>query len=256
MPPIISWTSKYEMKPGRWVYVQSSEAKKLGRNINEHIRKHWKIPSYFYHLQLGGHVQALKVHIDNKHFSSLDITDFFGSVSRTRVTRELKSLIGYERARAIAKASTIPHCNPDEHSHSLPYGFSQSPLLASICLAQSHFGSCIRACHETDGMSLSVYMDDIVISSNDEQMLLLWHEKLKIAAGKSKFKLNSLKENISSTSIEVFNINITEHEMHVSDKRFSKLHTVYSLSESEHQRKGIGGYVWTVNPDQAKELDC
>ncbi|MCC4858840.1 reverse transcriptase domain-containing protein [Vibrio atlanticus] len=170
--------------------------------------------------------------------------------------RELKSLIGYERARAIARASTIPHSNPDEHSHSLPYGFSQSPLLASICLAQSHFGSCIRACHETDGMSLSVYMDDIVISSNDEQILLLWHEKLKIAAGKSKFKLNSLKENISSTSIEVFNINITEYEMHVSDKRFSKLHTVYSLSESEHQRKGIGGYVWTVNPDQAKELDC
>ncbi|MCF7495825.1 hypothetical protein L3V35_12305 [Vibrio sp. L5-1] len=255
MPPTISWTSKYEMKPGRWVYVQSDEAKKLGQNINKHIRKHWKTPSYFYHLQLGGHVQALKVHIDNKYFSSLDITDFFGSVSRTRVTRELKVLIGYENARAIAKASTLPHSNPAEHSHSLPYGFSQSPLLASICLAQSYFGSCIRDCHEAEGVSLSVYMDDIVISSNDEQILSLWHKKLKIAAGKSKFMLNPLKENLLSTSIEVFNINLSAHEMYVSDERFSKLHMVYSLSESEHQKRGIGGYVSTVNRVQAKKLD-
>ncbi|MDX1303430.1 reverse transcriptase domain-containing protein [Photobacterium sp.] len=251
----VSWTEKYEVKPGRWVYVPKEETKLLGRKIIDVVNKKWTAPEYFFHLKKGGHVRALKEHTKNVFFSCLDLTDFFGSMSRTRVTRSLKSHIGYEAARALAKASTVPHLRMNEHSHSIPYGFSQSPILATLCLDKSTLGQCIKQCHESRDVTVTIYMDDIVISSSDSVYLATWITLFKEAALKSKLVLNDSKESPIATSVEVFNIELSHKHLKVTEERFNLFYKAYNESDSLQQRNGIGGYVWTVNPAQAKMLD-
>jgi len=251
----VSWTEKYELKPGRWVYIPTEESKQLGRQIIQLVNSKWKAPLYFYHLKKGGHVQALKSHLGNQYFVSLDLTDFFGSMSRTRVTRSLKEHFCYDTARAIAKASTIPHLRKDEHSHSLPYGFTQSPILASICLDKSTLGKCIKECNRSSEAVLTVYMDDFVISSKSEAHIKKWLTNLKLAAKKSHLNFNEAKETPISPTIEVFNIKLSRQNLAITNERFSLFYEAYKNSKSEPQKNGIGGYVWTVNPQQARQLD-
>lgn len=251
----VSWIEKYEIKPNRWVYVPTEETKSLGRKIIKYVNSDWKTPEYFYHLKKGGHVKALKIHTNNNYFSSLDLSDFFGSMSRTRVTRSLKEHMEYDIARKIANASTVPHIEPDKHSHSLPYGFSQSPLLASLCLDKSTLGKKIKECNLNKEVTISIYMDDIVISSCDENHLDYWVKQLKAAAKRSHLILNEAKESHIAQKIEVFNIILSHNFLEITKIRFNEFYLAYNKSTSKPQRHGIASYVWTVNPSQAKLLD-
>ncbi|KUH59814.1 hypothetical protein ABK16_21935 [Vibrio parahaemolyticus] len=251
----IGWKNRFEVKPGTWVYEPTLESKKYGRELITQIRKKWKAPEYYYHLRDGGHVKALEKHTANNFFASLDIKDFFGSISRTRVTRTLKPLFGYDIARKLAKLSSVKNDGSKAHSHSIPYGYVQSPILASICLHKSTFGSELDSCFNDQNVTISVYVDDIVISSNDKKLLKHWCERLKNAAKRSKFTLNALKESPADSTVVAFNIEVTHNSMVITKERFKLLYEAYQNSQSIMQRKGIGGYVGTVNKSQARLLD-
>lgn len=103
------WLHKFERKPGRWVFAPTSETKMLGLKIKAQIEEVWTAPDYFFHLQAGGHIGALKTHHGRSSFLRLDIEDFFGSVNRSRVTRCLTPYFGYAKAREMAVESTVQH---------------------------------------------------------------------------------------------------------------------------------------------------
>ncbi|WP_257292862.1 hypothetical protein [Endozoicomonas sp. ONNA1] len=86
----------------------------------------------------------MRSHTSGQFFVHLDIRQFFSSINRSRITRSLKPRIGYERAREIAIASTVPAPNTDGSAYILPYGFVQSPILASICLRYSKLGTVLH----------------------------------------------------------------------------------------------------------------
>ncbi|MBB1404861.1 hypothetical protein H5079_04455 [Pseudoalteromonas sp. SG44-5] len=249
-----SWSNRFEIKPGRWVYNPSSSSRKSGENVLKTLNKSWRSPSYYYHLRSGGHVEALSVHLQNNFFSTIDIADFFGYISRSRITRALKKIISYEKAREIAKLSTVKVMGNYPHSHHLPYGFIQSPLLASICLADSALGIFLEEIYKNNLATVSVYMDDIVISSNDESALNNIYDKLIDKLEKSKFLINDKKSNKVSEKTTAFNIEIYHNEMKIEYERFVKFQRAYSLSNSDHQKKGIGSYVGSVNKKQSKLL--
>ncbi|WP_206483418.1 reverse transcriptase domain-containing protein [Thalassotalea sp. G2M2-11] len=249
-----SWIHKFEVKPDSWVYVPSLATKILGEKISKQVKSVWRAPEYFYHLNQGGHVQGLKSHINDKFFSSIDISDFFGSISRSRITRALKKRLSYELAREIAMVSTVKHYKPEQHSHSLPFGYVQSPILASICLDDSALGECIKACSINEALNISVYMDDIVLSSNSKQELLEQMELLKDAARRSHFSLNVEKESPPADSVVAFNIELSHSFLKITDSRMVKFTQAYINAESEFEREGIVGYVGTVNFKQAKSL--
>jgi len=136
------WVTRFELKPGTWVFVPTDEARQLGYAIKQLIEERWRPPKNYFHLTSGGHVRAIHSHLENKFFVHLDIQNFFGQVSATRVTRWLKPLVGYEKAREFAKASTVAH--PVHGGTMLPFGFVQSPLLASLCLFHSALGRCLN----------------------------------------------------------------------------------------------------------------
>src|SRR5262245_45013433 len=139
--PAPKWSTKFPLKPGKWVFVPTNETVKVGREIKKAVEKYWKKrPRYFYHLRAGGHIAALRSHLGNSTFVRLDITDFFGSINRSRITRCLVPMVGFKKAREWANASTvIDPGNPKRWI--VPFGFVQSPILASLCLEQSALGS-------------------------------------------------------------------------------------------------------------------
>ena len=72
---------------------------------------------------------------------------------------------GYAIARAWANASTVRPPD-DEKRYMLPYGFVQSPILASLALGESRLGKRLCTIAELPQTAVSVYVDDIIVSNS------------------------------------------------------------------------------------------
>jgi len=131
---LINYDLKYQTR-GRWIFVPTDQCERKGHRIIKFF-SHFKFPDYFYHYSRGGHVAAIHAHLKNKLFFKIDIQNFYYSIARMRVTRALRSH-GYQGANTLATWSTVRNPCPGGHTHVLPIGFVQSPLLASLVLMKS-----------------------------------------------------------------------------------------------------------------------
>src|SRR3546814_19570388 len=92
--------------------------------------------------------------------SSLDLRRFFDQIARTKVHRALKVTgLPHTDAWEMACDSTVDK-RPPHRAFSLPFGFVQSPIVASVVLAQSALGGAIRRLSR-DGMPIPVYVDHL-----------------------------------------------------------------------------------------------
>ncbi len=244
------WVVKFEVKPSSWVYVPTKQVADYGRQVHDELLKRYSCPSYYFHLQSGGHLAALHHHINDHFFAHLDIKNFFGSMSRTRITRSLKDILSYQIARDVAKKSTVPVSNGQSYSHCLPYGFVQSPLLASICLHRSYLGKIIERLHHSGYVRISLYMDDLIISGMNEAITKTAFELLKKSASKSHFELNATKEAKPQPLIECFNIYLSHRSLEITYNRLISFSEQYRASDNEFVHDGIIGYINSVNPAQ------
>lgn len=198
-------------------------------------------------------MQALQVHQGQSSFLHLDIQDFFGSVNRSRVTRCLTPYFGYGTARHIANDSTVQH--PTERGkYILPYGFVQSPLLATMALAKSALGSCLQKISELSELRVSVYVDDIVVSGPDNASLQTQLKELTAAAERARFEFNPLKQEGPAESITAFNIELARTGLELRPDRLELFRKTLQESSSEHQKMGILGYVRSIDEAQADSL--
>jgi len=143
-----------------------------------------------------------------------------------------------------------------ERHYILPYGFVQSTLLASICLRKSALGNYLRRLAATDGILVSVYVDDIVISLNDQALAEEIFADVKGVAEKSGFDLNQKKEQGPADRISAFNIELSQHSLHVLPDRWLAFLDAMRESENPHRQQAILGYVGTVNTAQATQLQA
>lgn len=248
---IPQWASRFELKPDAWVFVPTKASMQIGREIKRNIEVRWDAPPNYYHLSAGGHVEALRIHTDNKWFIHLDIKNFFGSINRSRITRCLKNLFGYSRAREITNLSTVIH--PNRGSFILPFGFVQSPIIASICLHKSALGNCLNSLQKS-GLTVSVYVDDLIISSDTLKAATEALTVIKHSAERSKFELNPQKEEGPAPQITAFNIDLSANRLAVEPNRIKAFSEAFLASTSTHQQRGIIGYVESVNPNQATKI--
>lgn len=215
------WLDKFEIKPGRWVYVPSEESRVFGSKLHNFILKKWSPPSYFYHLQDGGHISAINDHLHNEFFCIIDIKNFFGCVSRSQVTRALKRLsASYGDAREITLRSTVRN-SESRTGFCLPYGFVQSPVLASLVFDFSDAGNALSEIVVDDRMTVSLYMDDLIISSNDFDLLSHTYEQLKDRLDQNGFE-PSVKSQPPSKNITVFNIEVSKRIAEITEERMKK----------------------------------
>ncbi|MCO5119744.1 MAG: reverse transcriptase domain-containing protein [Burkholderiaceae bacterium] len=248
------WLHRFERKPGRWVFEPSPEARAEGTEVKVLVESRWNAPRYYFHLRPGGHVAALQRHQRNASFIKVDIADFFGSVSRSRISRVLKEFFSHTDARRMATASTVQH--PDDDGRQiLPYGFIQSPLLASLALHKSALGKYLDELHREKRLVVTVYVDDLIVSGDDHDALGHVLAELKLRARRSRFALSDEKEQGPAASISAFNIELTSGvPLSILPPKLAEFRDVFRASTNELQRAGIQGYVRSVNETQAGSL--
>jgi Reverse transcriptase (RNA-dependent DNA polymerase) len=216
------------------VFVPNDKSRKIGAEIKHHIEDACTFPGY-YHLADGGHVAALHAHRDNVLFARVDIKNFFYSISRNRVARLLHE-VGMPRAGWYAKWSSVP--NPyGEPRYALPYGFVQSPIVATLALQRSAVGQLLEAL--PDEITSTVYLDDIAISSKDEFALKQAFGELVAALDAANFPINDKKTAGPGKQILLFNCDLTSGSSVVTADRITEF---YSAHRTEASASGFERY--------------
>ena len=242
------WDHRFEVKPGRWVFVPTPMARAAGEKIQSSVAKAWPRPPFYFHLRQGGHVAALRRHVGNQYFFRCDLDDFFGRINRTRITRCLKQYFPYAEARQMADNSVV--FRPGTAQTMLPYGYVQSPILASMALDQSRAGKFLRQCASNRNLKVSVYMDDIIFSSNDALLLSDVAEKLAQLSNDAGLPLSAVKKEGPSPMVTAFNVDLSHGSLVISKERIERFRVAYATTSSSHVADGILGYVRSVNPAQ------
>lgn len=246
------WDHRFEVKPGRWVFVPTPMAKAAGEKIRSSVAKAWSRPTFYFHLRQGGHVAALQRHVGNQYFFRCDLDDFFGRINRTRVTRCLKHYFPYAEARQMADNSVV--FRPGTTQTMLPYGYVQSPILASLALDHSRVGKFLRKCASNRKLKVSVYMDDIVLSSNDAALLSDMATRLAELSNDAGLPLSVGKTEGPSPMVTAFNVDLSHGSLVISNERIERFRLAYATTSSSQVASGILGYVRSINPTQASEV--
>jgi hypothetical protein len=201
----------------------------------ELVRKLYHPEPFIFHLgKDGGHVTALHAHRSNKYFAKVDLSRFFYTVGRNRVKAALKA-VGVRKAEYYARWSCVknPYAPP---AYALPYGFVQSPLLATLVLSRSGVGDYLRSI--ANKITVSIYVDDIALSCNNKKNLDRAYNKLRKVIRKSNFLINDEKSLPRALTIDVFSCRLTRKEALVTDERKAEFYAVprTPLSEISFER--------------------
>ncbi|MEX0296455.1 reverse transcriptase domain-containing protein [Pseudomonas putida] len=249
------WLSRFRLKSDVWVYVPTLETIAKGKELKKQIQLKWRPPLNYYHLRGGGHVESIRSHVVGKYFIHADLKKFFNNINRSRITRELKPYFGYKMARAIAMESTVSIPAEFGQTFALPFGFVQSTIVASLCLHKSTLGKMMDKLHRSPGTRVSVYVDDIIISTQTLQAAEQALHQITESCKKSGLTLNEQKLEGPSQNITAFNINLDEFSTSIDVARFQILRATYKKPKNGKQKEGIRSYVYSVNPAQVLALD-
>ncbi|MBD9371946.1 hypothetical protein IB238_04755 [Rhizobium sp. ARZ01] len=224
-------------KNGKPLFAPNERGAEWGKKVKRKVAKLHKFDHFIYHFRDGSHVKALHAHRKNAFFCRVDIERFFYNIQRNRVKRVLKG-IGIRKAEEFAKWSTVK--NPYAGGgYVLPYGFIQSPILATLVLATSAVGHYLRSLNPAS-VTVSVYMDDICLSSQDEATLRVAFDGLKAAMEEAGFALNADKTREPAQSIDIFNCSLKSGSSEVLPERVDEF---YSVKRSEASIGGFETYV-------------
>lgn len=246
-----NYLCRFELRPGKFVYVQAPQYRTAAVDFLSTAKFRWQPPPWYYHLAKGGHVAALREHTSCEYHAALDVADFFGSVTKSKLIRRLKA-IGYSfvAAAEFAADSTVWI----EDRFALPYGFVQSPYLATLALAESALGRTIRRVRRS-GVIATVYMDDIILSDNSTDALSGVMEELSKAAAMSSFRLNDLKRQEPQHVVRAYNILLSKDHLEITGEKFLDFRGKVIANVSMTSVNGVIGYVRTVNSAQAERLE-
>lgn len=248
-----TWKSKFQLKTGKWVFEPSDAGRLVGAKIKEYIESNWVVPDYFYHLKQGGHLSAIRTHLSNTFFVRVDIENFFGSINRSRLTRSLNKRVNYLTAREWANSSAVI-APVGKKKYIVPFGFVQSQVLAALCLHESALGICLRKLSKQENLKISVYVDDIIVSSDSEESCAHALSLLTSAAERAKFKLSDVKREGPANAITAFNIVLSKNNMALTPQRLNDFKNKLAETENQQVIDGIVGYAASVNSTQATEL--
>lgn len=247
-----NYTSVINIGRGKFAYVPTAQNRLVGLRHVSHIRSKWSPHSSFFHFQKGGHVAAMRLHVGSEYFLKFDIADFFPSVHRNRIIKCLKK-VGYSfyEAESFAVFSTVrsKSCN----KFVIPFGFTQSSLLASLDLYFSNLGKFLF--NLPISVSLSVYMDDIILSSNDKALLTQIASGCVDAFLESGYKVNQRKSVLTPTSaVSAFNIILQKNGLSLNEKKIEFFENEMAKKANPLYSRAIWGYVNTINPNQSIEI--
>jgi Reverse transcriptase (RNA-dependent DNA polymerase) len=176
------------------------------------------------------------------------------SRNQGKVCRALES-IGFARSAAfkIAGESTIRQGD----KYTLPRGFRQSSLLATLALEKSLFGSTLVGNRLES--RITVHCDDIIFSSDDPEALADEHSHAIELLRRSNFPINPTKTQTARTEVNVFNIRMSHRTLRFTDERMWKFLEQAALFVKGEDAEDLyeeffGDYIRSINPDQEKRI--
>jgi hypothetical protein len=210
------------LRNGKPVFVPSARGRETGYDIKDRVEEAFEFDAFVHHFLPGGHVAALHEHRNRTFFARVDIETFFYGIGRNRVIRALRG-IGVERENHYARWSTVknPYGAPN---YALPYGFVQSPILASLVLMTSHVGDYLRGL--PNHITKSVYMDDIALSSDDLGGLTVAFDGLFAVLAQSEFTINAAKTRQPAPAMDIFNCDLSLGEAVVREDRKAEFYEI------------------------------
>ena len=245
-----NYESRFEFKPGKLIYVPTNKSTIQGKKIVKDLLKLWTPADYFYHFgKRGGHVAAMRPHLSQAFKASIDLKEFFTSVTRTKVQRALMK-VGYSNSYALDLASDS--CVEHGGRKFLPYGFVQSMALATLVVEKSYLGGAITDLRKA-GIRVSMYVDDIILSCGDETLLQDAYKTLINAIESSNLKPSPNKSSPPTTAVDAFNCTIFESDIKIKPDRMAQFKEQLK-SVSPNGRRAILSYVGAIDVDQRKEL--
>jgi len=211
------------------IYVPTSIGRRIGQELKIKVGQAYTFDPIYFHLRRGGHVAAIHNHRDHTSFAKLDISRFLYRISRRRVQSALDR-IGIGDARFYAKWSTV--ANPyDDPDFALPYGFVQSPVLATLVLATSQAG--LHLLSLPPSITVSIYMDDISLSSNDSLALEDAYASSVNALETDGFSMSAEKLRAPAPSLNLFNCDLSVGRTIVRDDRIAEFVASQPTIEAE-----------------------
>jgi len=211
------WTWK---RKGKFIFAPSKDADRRGDQIIEFCARNVDFPLCFYHYRKGGHVLALHGHLQNQFFFKIDIQNFFYSISRNRIAAALHKA-GFPWARTFAKWSSVRSPYDVGPRYCLPIGFKQSPALASLVLMRSPLMAMVERAEEA-GAFVSIYLDDLICSGNDEAVLHELYEEFLAAFEEANLVPNPTKLVSPTDEIIVFNCELRHGFARVTQERIQE----------------------------------
>jgi len=213
---IPNFTYNY-LRKGKPVFVPTKIGRRIGTEIKEAVEGAYAFGPIYFHLRRGGHVAAMHHHREKNTFARIDISNFFYSISRRRVQSALDR-IGVGNACFYAKWSTVlsPFGNP---RYALPYGFVQSPILASLVIATSDLGQHLLKLPAS--VKAGVYVDDISLSSDDADELQRAYNATLAVIAADGFAVNPGKLRPPAPAIDIFNCDLSHGKASVTDDRIN-----------------------------------
>lgn len=241
---------RFEIKPDRWVYIQTEDAKKRAESFIKTIRKNYTPNEIFYGMRRhGGHVSALHAHRGNLYYSRFDIDSFFWRITRSRIVRALRSIgIQKDKAFNIAYASVVQ----DGDRKHLPFGFRQSPLIATLALEKSLLGKKLISI-KNSGICVTAYVDDIIISSNSLEDISVATDEVIIASKQAELPLSAEKMSKSMGEITAFNCNLAKLGPRITEERLAEFVDQMNSGSPESIRS-ILNYISAISADDIERL--
>jgi hypothetical protein len=129
----------------------------------------------------------------------------------------------------------------------------QSPLLASVVLERSELGRMMRMLRR-EGVRVSVYGDDIVVSDDNLERLTTAFALLERAAERAFFPLAEGKKQPPGPQITAFNLAVSYGRVEIAADRMEAYAAQVGQNGDCASSNDIIDYVAQVNASQAEEL--
>lgn len=159
------------------------------RIVTELLDKAFKIPDYIYAFERDRSIPVMaKVHEGALKVVSLDIENFFPSIKQNRIFSILVERgFGEKPARTLSELMTF--------GPFVPQGAITSPKISNIVAAET-FGPVVKEFCDERGLALTIYADDITISSKQD---FDSNEVIAFVSGalaRFRFKVNTAKTKV------------------------------------------------------------
>lgn len=170
------------------------------------------------------------LHVQQAYVGSIDVKDFFGSISRDMVHKLLRDNgFSDDEATLIAALSTL--------NDGLPQGAPTSTILSNAFLYE--FDRVLEDYCSREGLRYSRYADDITVSGHDRAAVRIALDKAVANLSKCSLRINPEKTRIVSARAQQVVTGVVVNEVAQPSRKYrrnirAKFHNAAKQERSEH----------------------